>query len=174
MRQRYGAHPSSSTPISRQDVPPSKAQEVVDRSFFDAAGGTKTFGEGTTPAQAARRQSVETTHKTSLEAYNEPDKIIGRPDVPPDPASKLKDPDQLTHAIEHKSVKAAQQAADLRAAGDEVGAVQQDFEQMRQASKQYDSITKPRVETVGGKVNPHVDKGMDILRDVGAVAHKAT
>lgn len=152
--------------VNGRDVPPPDAQGIVDKSYYDAAGGTKTFGEGTTPAQAARRQSIETTHRGSLEAYNEPDKVIGRPGEPPDPGSPLKDPDQLTHAIEHKSVKAAERAGEARAAGDEIGGVQQDFEQMRQASKQYDGITKPRVEAAGGKVNQHVENGMDILREV--------
>ena len=47
-------------------------------------------------------------------------------------------------------------------------AATQEFEQMRQASKQYDKITKPRVEVAGGKVNAKVDEGMGVLRDAGA------
>ena len=160
--------------VKGKDVPPTQSQKVVEKSYYEAAGGEKTFGKpapGVTSeeaaAAAAHRQAVETTHGKSAEAYTEPDKILGTATEKPKTGAKLTDSEQLTQAIEYKSNIASNKAADARAAGNDTEAVRQEMEQMRQASKQYDKITKPRVEAVGGKVNAKVDDGMNILRDAG-------
>lgn len=156
------------------DVPPAQSQKVVEKSYYDAAGGEKTFGKrppGVTPEQAAaaaaHRQAVETTHGKSPEAYNQPETILGTKTKKPKPGERLSDPEQLTHAIENKSNQSRNKAAQATAGGNSTEAVRQEFEQMRQASKQYDKITKPRVEAAGGSVHPHVEEGMKILRDAG-------
>ncbi len=154
------------------DVPPTQSQKIVEKSYYDAAGGEKTFGKrapDVTPEQAAaaaaHRQAVETTYGKSPEAYNQPKTILGEEGVKPKTSERLSDPEQLTHAIENKSIQSGNKAAkELNPAE----AVRQEFEQMRQASKQYDKITKPRVEAAGGTVNTQVEKGMNILRDAGA------
>ncbi|MBU4458920.1 MAG: hypothetical protein KJ579_00020, partial [Verrucomicrobia bacterium] len=166
-KQRVGQDWDVTVRVNGKDVPPAKAQKVVNQSYFDAAGGESTFGKGTTPDQAAHKQSVETTHKGSAESYSEPEKILGKPGQKPDPHSKLNDPEALTHTIESKSDIARNKAADARTAGNDIEAVKQDFEDMRQAAKQYEKITKPRVEAKGGSVHSTVDEGMKILGQVG-------
>ena len=161
--------------VKGQDVPPAQSQKVVEKSYYDAAGGEKTFGKrapGVTTEQAAaaaaHKQAVEVTHGKSTEAYNEPETILGTKTAKPDAGKKLSDAEQLTNAIENKSNISRNKAADATAAGDSVEAVRQETEQMRQASKQYDKITKPRVEAAGGEIHSQVEKGMDIVRDAGA------
>ncbi|MFH0984355.1 MAG: hypothetical protein V1882_02340 [Candidatus Omnitrophota bacterium] len=161
--------------VKGKDVPPTQSQKVVEKSYYDAAGGEKTFGKrapGVTSEQAAaaaaHRQAVEVTHGKSTEAYNEPEKILGTKTAKPDAGKKLTDAEQLTHAIENKSNLSRNKAADAAAAGNASEAIRQETEQMRQASKQYDKITKPRVEAVGGQVHSQVEKGMEIVRDAGA------
>ena len=153
------------------DVPPVQSQRVVEKSYYDAAGGEKTFGSrapGQTVEQAAaaasHRQSVETTHGKSAEAYTDPETILGKEGVKPKVGERLSDPGQLTQATEYKSNLSRNKA---EAAADPVEAVRQEAEQMRQAAKQFDKITKPRVEAVGGEVNAKVEKAMNILRDAG-------
>lgn len=161
--------------VKGKDIPPAQSQQVVEKSYYDAAGGEKTFGKrapGVTPEQAAsaaaHKQAVEVTHGKSTEAYNEPEKILGTKTEKPKTGEALKDSEQLTHAIENKSNISRNKAAEATKAGDTTEAVRQEAEQMRQASKQYDKISKPRVEAAGGKVNSHVEEGMDIVRDAGA------
>ena len=161
--------------VKGKDVPPAQSQKVVEKSYYEAAGGEATFGKpapGVTPeeaaAAAAHRQAVETTHGKSPEAYNQPETILGSATEKPRTGEKLSDPEQLTHAIENKSNQSRNKAEQATAAGNETEAVRQEMEQMRQASKQYDKITKPRVEAAGGTVNTKVDEGMNILRDAGA------
>lgn len=161
--------------VKGKDVPPSQSQKVVEKSYYDAAGGEKTFGKrapGVTTEQAAaaaaHKQAVEVTHGKSTEAYNEPETILGTKTEKPNAGKKLTDSEQLTHAIENKSNISRNKAADATAAGNSTEAVRQEAEQMRQASKQYDKISKPRVEAAGGEVSSHVEKGMDIVRDAGA------
>ena len=161
--------------VKGKDVPPAQSQKVVEKSYYDAAGGEKTFGKrapGVTTEQAAaaaaHKQAVEVTHGKSTEAYNEPEKILGTKTAKPDAGKKLSDAEQLTHAIENKSNLSRNKAAEATKAGDSVEAVRQETEQMRQASKQYDKITKSRVEATGGKVHSQVEEGMNIVRDAGA------
>lgn len=161
--------------VKGKDVPPAQSQKVVEKSYYDAAGGEKAFGKrapGVTQEQAAaaaaHKQAVEVTHGKSTEAYNEPEKILGTKTAKPDAGAQLKDSEQLTHAIENKSNISRNKAAEATAAGNTTEAVRQETEQMRQASKQYDKITKPRVEAAGGKVNTQVEEGMNIVRDAGA------
>ncbi len=161
--------------VKGKDVPSSQSQKVVEKSYYDAAGGEKTFGKraaGVTKEQAAaaaaHKQAVETTHGKSPEAYTQPDVILGAGGNKPDAGKSLLDPEQLTHAVENKSNQSRNKAEKAAAEGNMTEAATQEFEQMRQASKQYDKITKPRVEASGGKVNAKVDEGMDVLRDAGA------
>jgi hypothetical protein len=153
--------------VKGKDVPPSQSKKVVEKAYFDAAGGEQTFGKGATPEHVAHKQAIETTHGKSPEAYNEPKKILGTDTQRPQPGKNLQDPEQLTHAVENKSMQSRNKAADARTGGDQVEAVRQDYEQMRQASKQYENITKPRVEAHGGKIHDKVDEGMRILGEVG-------
>lgn len=161
--------------VKGKDVPPAQSQKVVEKSYYDAAGGEKTFGKrapGVTQEQAAaaaaHKQAVEVTHGKSTEAYNEPEKILGTKTERPKTGESLKDSEQLTHAIENKSNISRNKAAEAAKTGNATEAVRQEAEQMRQASKQYDKISKPRVEAAGGKVSSHVEEGMNIVRDAGA------
>lgn len=157
-----------------RDVPPSQSQKVVERSYYDAAGGDKTFGKRPpgvkvqqAAAAAAHRQGVETTYGKSADAYNEAKTILGTKEKPPEYGKALQDPKQLTPTIEHKSNLARNNAEAAIKTGNVKGAVDAEVEAARQAAKQYENITKPRVEAAGGKVNPKVDEGMKILKDVG-------
>ena len=152
--------------VRGKDVPLSQSKGVVEGSFYKAAGGEKTFGPGSTPESVAHQQAVEVTDSGSLESYKEPDKILGGKDAPPDPGSKLNDAQDLGEVIEYKSNLARNKADAARASGNQVEGVRQDFEQMRQAVKQYDKITDPRVKAQGGKVGNQVEAGMKIMRDV--------
>ncbi|MGI6098305.1 MAG: hypothetical protein GX174_03335 [Lentisphaerae bacterium] len=152
--------------VRGKDVPTSMSQPVVEDSFFKAAGGEKVFGKGTTAKDAAHRQAVEVTSKDSLESYKEPDKILGKDGKAPDHSQRLENPEDLGRVIEHKSNQAANKAAESRTKGNEVDAVRHDYEQMRQAVKQYDKVTDPRVKAEGGKVGNQVEKGMEIMREV--------
>lgn len=151
--------------VKGKDVPPSESQRIVNDSYFEAAGGEATFGKGTTPDQAARRQSIETTSGKSPEAYSDAEKL-GVGGTAADPKSRLQDPEQLTHATQYKSNEPGHRAADARSGGDEVESVRQEFEQIRQSVKQYDRIQKPRVEAAGGRVHDKVEEGMGVLREV--------
>lgn len=153
--------------VRGNDLPPEGARKIVQQSFFDAAGGKQTFGDHATPENVAHRQRIETTSGRSPEAYNEPDKILGTRDSPPRHGDRLKDPEQLTRTIEHKSNIARNEADAARAGGDPVRAAQHEFDQMYQAAKQYERITKPRVEAAGGRIDSTVDEGMRILSQVG-------
>ncbi|MCX7819066.1 MAG: hypothetical protein N2652_07670 [Kiritimatiellae bacterium] len=153
--------------VRGQDLPPSRARRIVEESFYHAAGGEQTFGKGATPESVARRQRVETTSGRSPEAYNEPQRILGTPDAPPRPGEPLRDPEQLTRAIEHKSNAARNESDAARGRGDPVQAAHHEFDQMYQAAKQYERITRPRVEAAGGRVDPRVEEGMRILGQVG-------
>lgn len=157
-----------------RDIPPSQSQKVVERSYYEAAGGDKTFGKRPpgvklqqAAAAAAHRQGVETTYGKSADAYNEAKTILGTKEKPPEYGKALQDPKQLTLTIEHKSNLARNNADAAIKTGNVKGAVDAEVETARQAAKQYENITKPRVEAVGGKVNPKVDEGMKILKDVG-------
>jgi hypothetical protein len=152
--------------VRGKDVPTSLSQPVVEESFFKAAGGEQTFGKGTTPKDAAHRQAVEVTDSKSLESYKEPEKILGKDGQAPDHRQRLDNPEDLGRVIEHKSNQAGEKAAKARGKGNEVDAVRQDYEQMRQAVKQYDKISDPRVKAEGGKVGNQVEKGMEIMREV--------
>jgi hypothetical protein len=152
--------------VRGKDVPLSQSKGVVEGSFYKAAGGEKTFGPNSTPESVAHQQAVEVTDSGSLESYKEPDKILGGKDAPPDPRSKLSDAQDLGEVIEYKSNLARNKADAARASGNQVEGVRQDFEQMRQAVKQYDKITDPRVKAQGGKVGNQVEAGMKIMRDV--------
>lgn len=151
--------------VKGRDVPPSESRRIVNDSYFEAAGGEATFGKGTTPDQAARRQSIETTYGKSPEAYSDAERL-GVSGSAPDPTNRLQDPEQLTHATQYKSNEPANSAAEARARGNELEGVRQEFEEIRQAVKQYDRIQKPRVEASGGQVHEKVEKGMDVLRGV--------
>ena len=152
--------------VRGKDVPPAQAKGVVEGSFYKAAGGEKTFGKGSTPESVAHKQAIEVTDSGSLESYKEPDKILGGKDAPPDPRSKFNDPQDLGEVIDYKSNLARNKADAARAKGNQVEGVRQDFEQMRQAVKQYDKITDPRVKAQGGKVGSQVEAGMKVMRDV--------
>ncbi|NLF22947.1 MAG: hypothetical protein GX590_07275, partial [Lentisphaerae bacterium] len=152
--------------VRKKDVPASLSQPVVEDAFFKAAGGEKTFGKGTSPKEAAHRQAVEVTDSKSLESYKEPEKILGKDGQAPDHRQRLDNPEDLGRVIEHKSNQAANKAAESRGKGNEVDAVRQDYEQMRQAVKQYDKVSDPRVKAEGGKVGNQVEKGMEVMREV--------
>lgn len=151
--------------VKGRDVPPSESQRIVNDSYFEAAGGEATFGKGTTPDQAARRQSVETTSGKSPEAYSDAEKL-GVGGTAADPKGRLQDPEQLTHATQYKSNEPGRRAAEARSSGDGVESVRQEFEQIRQSVKQFDRIQKPRVEAGGGRVHEKVEEGMNVLREV--------
>ncbi|MCX6996164.1 MAG: hypothetical protein NTV49_03550 [Kiritimatiellaeota bacterium] len=164
-----------------EDVPRAKAQDIVEKAYYDAAGAEKTFGEKSTPKSAAKRQSVEITDAAHPESYKDPDTVLGKGGKKPEYDKPVEDPTGLTKTMDYKSDKAAQEAAKLRqeakalrSKGDEAGArakeIQaqgKDLEQIRNSVKQFNKINKPRVEAAGGEVHPTVEKGMKILEEAG-------
>lgn len=150
--------------VHGKDVSGPGYNKAINESYFEAAGGQQTFGNDTTPAQAAKRQAVEITHAKHPESYGgsqaEGQQILQNPKQP------VRDPEGLSKTIEHKSNVPANDAAEARAAGNEVGAQGPETERIRQAVKQYDKQGAPRVEAQGGQVPSQTKDGMEVLRGV--------
>jgi hypothetical protein len=171
-----------------RDVPTEVARPITHQAYYQAATGKvpprlETRPDGTVSPEArsrynqaaqdyahaanhfAHQQALEVTHYQHPEAYGgssrEGGAIINGPK-----GARLRDPAQISQVIEYKSSIAGNQARELRAQGDHVGAVGRDLEQMRQSSKQFDAQVVPRVEAVGGKIPYQVQQGQNILRRV--------
>ena len=127
------------------------------------AGGGKTD-----PKDFAREHNVEVTNRSHSEAYGssikEGNEIIGRRGRPKRP---VRDPAQLSQVMEYKSNLARNRAEDLAKSGNHAGAEAWKGEQARQYTKQFENQIKPRVESAGGSIPEHVQKGTDILNKVG-------
>lgn len=138
--------------VNGQDVAAKSAKAVVDKAYFDATGGKGTFGNATAD-QVAERQHVETTDKNHLEAYKDAEKL-----------------GVMGNEADLKNYKRGQDFADVmdykgREALKMEGAAGE-YEQFRQASKQYDNIVSKTVGAHGGKVPTKVEEGMQVMKDV--------
>lgn len=148
------------------DVHHTVSGQHVNDAFYEAVNGTKPPSAKAANA-LAHRQAIEVTSYQHPEAYggaqSEGGKIISDPAGSP----TLRDPEQLGNTIDFKSRLPGNEAAKLEAAGRFVEAQGFRMEQARQAAKQFDRQVAVRVAAMGGEVPAHVDKAMDILRDIG-------
>ncbi|MEM6486082.1 MAG: hypothetical protein AAF662_14000, partial [Pseudomonadota bacterium] len=142
------------------------AGQYVNDAYYEAVHGQKPPSDAAAAA-LADRQHIEVTSYQHVEAYGgsqtEGGKIISDPKGSP----TLRDPEQLGHTIDYKSVKPGQDAKALENAGRWVEAQGFRMEQARQAAKQFDRQVAVRVAAMGGEVPDHLRRAMNVLRSIG-------
>ncbi|MEW6719729.1 MAG: PKD domain-containing protein, partial [Thermodesulfobacteriota bacterium] len=150
--------------VRGMDVPVEVSRPVVHDSYYEAYHGGKAPTREAASA-FAEGQAVEVTDYRHREAYggsrSEGSRIITGPKD-----QQLRDPAQISKAIEDKSNAPRQKAIELERMGRHNEAQGQWLEQARQYDKQFDRQIKPRVEAAGGKVPQQVVKGSAILKEV--------
>jgi len=157
-------------------VPAEKTQELIDEGLHrqapDQIKATKSSKE------LARDMSFQGNDYLSPEAYGaspkEGEAIIGHTE------KYIRDPQQVAMTMEYKHNEAYNEALELREkaaklkksgrykeANELLGkAEEQVREAMRQTVKQFDKHVKPRFEKANAKFNEHVEKGIEIMRQV--------
>ena len=153
--------------VRGMDVPADKARPVVNEQFqraaAEAAGGRATAG--LSPDQFAQRHHVETTDRLSRQSYGssaaEGEAVLHGPKTQP-----IRDVNQVVGAMQDKYNVARNEAIELTRQGRLPEAEVRRGLAMDQTVKQFDGHVQPRVEAMGGRVPEHVQRGMDILRDV--------
>lgn len=173
--------------INGRDVPAAITRNVANKAYLESAttvGGVKdavtinTTNPETgvvssiTPNDFAHRQSLAVTDHIDAEAYGG-GKVGGQAinDIAAnkvDPGVRLRDPTQLSQAIEYKSNEAANRAAELSHDGPSVDAEAWRLEQVRQSTKQFDKFVEPMVQANGGQVPATLKDGMDVLKQVSS------
>ncbi len=185
--------------VKGKDVPLDVAREVAHESFYEAANGQKP-PSAKAAKQFAHQQAVEVTNRIHPEAYGGGGKKLvynqstgkyevmteGAEIILGDKSKALRDPQQLSEVMEHKSNMARNTAAEIRNAGEryiaenklsgaeakqirltaEADAQGWELEQARQYTKQYSRQVEPRVESRGGEVHSQIKKGTEILEKV--------
>lgn len=167
--------------VNGRDVPAPISQRIAHQAYLDEASlkgrveinvSDPKTGEARpiTADEFAHRQSLAVTDSKHADAYgtgttggkaiNE----IAAGNV--DPGVRLRDPTQLTQAVEYKSNEAAVRAAEFEEHGRAVDAQGQHLEDVRQSTKQFDKFVKPMVEANGGRVPPTLQEGNAILNRV--------
>lgn len=186
--------------VKGKDVPLKVSQQIVHDSFYEAAHGRK----AATPEEATRfahQQAVEVTNRRHAEAYGGGGKrevtnpktgetatmTEGGEIIVGDKGQPMRDSEQLTNVMRHKSEIAKNSAQDFRDAaeakikneglsGEEADALRLqadadaqawEMEQARQHAKQQSRQMQPRVEAMGGEVPEKVRRGNAILDRVG-------
>jgi hypothetical protein len=160
-----------------EEIHPSESKSLVEKSYYDGAGGEQVFGKlkpGETVEQAAARaaehQFVETTSSKSNVAYSDADILMGNKlkNLQARPEADIGDAEQVSQAMDYKSNTAREKAEDAarKKKADLVETARQEVEQMRQAWKQCDKITKPRLEAAGLALNEKLEQGMKIFEKV--------
>ena len=174
----YTTNPSAGSKVNQDadvtvrvrgmDVPADKARPVVNEQFQRAAaqatGGDRAT-TGVSPDRLAERQYIETTDRLHRHAFGssatEGQQIVQGPKTQP-----IRDVGQVVGAMEDKYNVARNRATELTGQGRLPEAEVQRGLAMDQTVKSFDGQVKPRVEAMGGRVPEHVQRGMDILRDV--------
>lgn len=185
--------------VKGKDVPLDVAREVAHESFYEAATGQKP-PSAKAASRFAHQQAVEVTNRIHPEAYGGGGKKLafnqstgkyevmteGAEIILGDKSGALRDPQQLSQVVEHKSNIARNTATEIRNAGEqyiaennltgaeaeqirlmaEADAQGFELEQARQYTKQYSRQVEPRVEARGGEVHSQVKKGTEILEKV--------
>ncbi len=178
--QKVGQDWDFTARIDGKDVKVKGVKQIVHDAYHEAATGERPpspkgmskvehdramKGYNKRANQTAHKQALEVLNSTSDEAYagakSEGNRVLSGPKD-----QRVRDPQQLSKVIEHKSNKAAENAAEFRKQGDTNRAAGADMEQFRQADKQIQKQVKPRVEARGGKVPEHLKKGAAIIKDV--------
>lgn len=147
--------------VRGQDVGGGRYETIMHEEFFRAAGGEETFGRGTDAARVAGQQRVEVVTEHGTEAYGTSSRA-GQ-DFIRDSSTAPVDVDKT---FGHKSWHPLDEAAKQEAQGNYAEAERLKFQAYRESAKQFDKLTKPGVEKLGGEIDPHVREGMDILRQV--------
>lgn len=158
------------------DVPVEVSKGIVHESFYETATGSKPpspedaakaaeYAEKA--AKFAEQHSVTVTDYRHPEAYggsnSEGQRIIDKANM----GQELRDPGQISKAIEYKSNLAREKALKLESEGKYIEAQGEWMEQARQYKKQFADRIKPEAEAHGGKVPDFIEKGSKILIDVG-------
>ncbi|MBU4461254.1 MAG: hypothetical protein KJ579_11845, partial [Verrucomicrobia bacterium] len=195
---RAGHDIDATARLDGKDIPAAQSRQALSEAFFEAATGKKP----TTPAERAEavrfaeEHNMVATDRLHPEAYGRTPRdaaqILG-----PDKRTPVRDPAQLSGAIQYKSDAARNEAIRLREEaarvdleaqalkdqgrmGEAIAKVKEAdairlradgkaFDQTYQGVKQLDRQVQPRVEAMGGQVPAHVQKGMDILRQVDSL-----
>lgn len=185
--------------VQGKDVPLEVSTQIVHDSYFEAANGRAP----TTPEEAtsfAHQQAVEVTNRTHAEAYGSGGKrevtnpktgethvmSEGGEIIVGDKSQPMRDSEQLTNVMRHKSEIAKNTADDIRTkaeqkikdeglVGKDADAVRRqadadaqawEMEQARQHTKQQSRQMEPRVAAQGGHVPEQVQRGNAILQRV--------
>ncbi|GMV90622.1 MAG: hypothetical protein AMXMBFR82_04000 [Candidatus Hydrogenedentota bacterium] len=185
--------------VKGKDVPLKISQQVAHEAYYEAANGEPAPSRDVAK-HFAESQSVEVTNRSHPEAYGGGGKkavynpasgkyeIIteGGEIIVGDKGAPLRDPQQLSQVMEHKSDLGKNRALDIKDAAERFiseqglkGEVAERFrqiakadaqawelEQARQYTKQFDRQVLPRVEARGGEVHNQVVEGTNILRKV--------
>lgn len=153
--------------VRGMDVPADKARPIVNEQFqraaAEATGGKA--GAGMSPDKFAESHYIESTDRLHRHAYGssaaEGQQILHGPKNQP-----IRDVNQVAGAMADKYNVARNEAIDLTRQGRLPEAEVRRGLAMGQTVKQFDDLVQPRVEPAGGRVPAHVQKGVDILRDV--------
>jgi len=185
--------------VNGKDVDLKIAKKVAHEAFYEAAKGSKAPSSAVAE-HFAESQSVEVTNRSHAEAYGGGgrntvyNKSTGKYEVMTeggeiivgDKRKPLRDPEQLTKVMEHKSHLGKNNAANMRQAGEtyikennlkgesaeqirrmaEADAQAWEMEQARQYTKQFKRQVIPRVAARSGKVHSKVWQGTEILDQV--------
>lgn len=183
-----------------QDVRLDITEEIVHQAYYETVMGKPAPSANAAKAFAVQ-QAVEVTNGQHAEAYgggtNTPPMMVseGQTIIEGGKNQELRDPAQMSKAIEHKSnrphekalaLEAQAEALDTMAAKLEtegnksvaekiraearekiLDAQGQHLEQGRQFAKQFKDQIAPRVEAMGGKVPQEILQGQKILDDLG-------
>ncbi len=147
--------------VRGKDVGGERYKVIVREEFFRAAGGEETFGRGADAARVAGQQRVEVVTEHGTEAYGASSQA--GEDFIRDSSTAPVDVDKT---VGHKSYDPLARAAEMEAQGRFAEAETLKFQAYREAAKQFEKLTTPGVEKLGGEIDPHVREGMDILREV--------
>lgn len=151
------------------DVPIDVARPILEGSYYQSVTGVATNDKAFAHA-FAHDHAVEVINYKGTEAYGgsntEGGRIINGPKD-----QRLRDPHQISDAIEVKSNVPRDNALKLEADGTPAAmadAQSQWMEEVRQYSKQYGKQIKPRVEAMGGQVPENIAYGSEILEEIAS------
>ena len=152
--------------VHYEDIPYKKVEDIVHKSYFDAAGGKKSYPKSSAKS-FAENHHVEVTSKHHAEAYEG-----GSDYIKNTTKYKIKDPEKLAKTIKYKSTIEKEKARKYEGDGALEKAEVSKHEQARQYTKQYEKHIEPRIKERGGRVPENVRKGTEILRKIGKPSKK--
>ena len=145
------------------DVSYRDAEGTVNEAYRKAAGGDKQFGSKSAK-EVADAYGVTTTSKNHPEAYRgDAKQLLDKTRA----GEHYADSESFSEIAQYKATEAKAKGAEAAAkTGNASKAMQGEYEEFRQAYKQYDNIVKTQVEAKGGKVPEKIAEGMEIYRKV--------